>query len=474
MVNSGEVNGVPLHASKYLLTDVLRGEMGFEGMIVSDWEDIKKMHERHKVAATHKDAVFLAIEAGIDMVIVPMDFAFTEDLIALVKEGRILERRIDESVARILTLKKQVGLFESPHVEEDLKHYFGKPEYQDVALQAARESLVLLKNKDGILPLAEETRVLLTGPGAPHASSLHGAWSYSWQGDKEDLYPASIKSVKDVFTEASYVRSVEFNSDDSDFGAVIRAAKDHDVIVVALGEEAYAETPGNIQDLALPEDQVELVQQLSITGKPIVVVLLEARPRIINEIEPLIDGLVLGLWPGSRGADAIRDVIYGDYNPSGKLPITYPRYSGDLLTYDHKFLDEAVEVADPYDYKQVFDPQYEFGFGLSYTTFEYSDLEVVADGDNVVVSVTVTNSGDVGGQEVVELYTRDWYASITPYVKRLRRFEKILLKPGESSVVQFVLTKKDVSFVTARFETVFEAGGFDFIVGTERAEFDWQ
>jgi beta-glucosidase len=450
--------------------------MGFSGMIVSDWEDIKKLHERHKVAATHREAVFLAMEAGIDMVIVPRDFSFSEDLVALVKEGRIPEQRIDESVGRILALKKQVGLFENPNVETDLKKYFGRPEYKATALQAARESLVLLKNEEDVLPLSREARVLLTGPTAKHRSSLHGAWSYSWQGDEEGLYPDGIKSVKDAFIDATYVKSLEFDSVGGDFDAVLESARDHDVILLALGEESYAETPGNIQDLALPEDQVELVRQLSATGKPIVVLLFEGRPRIISDIEPLIDGLIVGFWPGSQGADAIRDVVYGDFNPSGRLPVTYPRYSGNLLTYDHKFLDEAVEVADPYSYTQVFDPQFEFGDGLSYTTFEYSDLTVEndADSDGVIVSVTLTNSGNRSGQEVVELYTRDWYASITPYVKRLRRFEKVTLQPGQSETVVFTRCKEEVSLVNDAFETVFEPGDFDFMVGPEKVEFSWQ
>ena len=475
MVNSGEVNGTPLHASKYLLSDVLRGELGFKGMIVSDWEDIKKLHERHLVAATLKEAVYLAINAGIDMVIVPSDFSFTEDLIKLVKEGRISEERIDESVGRILTLKKQVGLFENPNVEDKLTQYFAKAEYQQTALQAARESLVLLKNKENILPFSKETRVLLTGPTAKHASSLHGAWSYSWQGDDEALYPDSIKSVKAAFSDIKYVKSLEFDSEPGNYRKLLAAAKKHDVILLSLGERTYAETPGNIPDLAFPRDQLELVRKLSKTGKPIVVILLEGRPRIIREIEPLIDGLIVGFWPGSMGADAIHDVVYGDYNPSGKLPVTYPRYSGTLLTYDHKKMDEAVQIVEPSQDFYKFDPQYQFGDGLSYTTFKYSGLSVVEETgkDEIEISITVENSGQVGGQEVVELYTRDWYASITPSVKRLRRFEKITLMPGETETLTFTLNKKDVSFVNPAYETVFEAGKFDILIGGETAVIQW-
>ena len=475
MVNSGELNGTPLHANKYLLTDVLRGELGFEGMIISDWQDILKMHERHQVAATHKEAVFLAINAGIDMCIVPFDFQFTEDLIALVKEGRISEQRIDESVRRILTLKKQVGLFENPEVEKQLYQYFAKPEYQQTALQAARESLVLLKNKNSILPLSKEQKILLTGPAANSVSALHGAWSYSWQGYKESLYPDSIKNLKDIFIEANYTKSIDFDESFTAKG-ILAAANNNDVILLCLGEKAYAETPGNIPDLAFPKNQVELVKELSKSGKPIVVILLEGRPRIIREIEPLIDGLIIGFWPGSQGAQAIHDVVFGDYNPSGKLPITYPRYSGTLNTYDHKKLDEAIEVDDPYSYSYKFNPQFEFGAGLSYTSFKYSNLSLNGDtiSDHLNVSITIENNGDLKGQETVELYTRDWYASITPSIKRLRRFEKITLEAGESKTINFSLTKKDVSFINAELKTTFEEGNFDIIIGTETSSFYWK
>ena len=476
MVNSGEVNGTPVHANKYLLTDVLRGELEFKGMIVSDWEDILKLHERHLVAVDNKEAVYLGIDAGIDMVIVPNDFSFTEDLIALVKEGRISEERINASVGLILTLKKQVGLFENPNVEKELKRHFGKTEYQKIALQAARESLILLKNKNHILPLAGGARVLLTGPTAEPASALHGAWSYTWQGDDEAFYPDSIKSLKDAFPNAEYISSLEFDSEPADYDKLLESAKNSDVILLSLGEKAYAESVGNIPDLALPQDQLDLVRQLSKTEIPIILILLEGRPRLIREIEPLIDGLIVGFWPGSRGADAIHDVVYGNYNPSGKLPVTYPRYSGTLLTYDHKLLNEAEQIAEPGGSFYPIDAQYQFGEGLSYTTFTYSGLAVDSDSvsGQLKVSVTVENSGQVSGQEVVELYTRDWFASITPSVKRLRRFEKINLQAGESRTLNFTLSKKDVSFVNSSYETIFEPGNFDVMVGTEKESFLWE
>lgn len=476
MVNSGEVNGVPVHANKYLLTDVLRGELGYKGMIISDWQDILKMHERHQVAATNKEAVFLAIDAGIDMCIVPFDFSFTEDLIALVNEGRISEERINASVRRILTLKKQVGLFDNPNIEQELTAYFAQPAYSTTALQAARESLVLLKNEENILPLKKYTKVLLTGPAANSVTALHGAWSYSWQGYKEHLYPDSLKSIASVFSNVNYVESIGFHDPYTTNNSLIQSAKSADVIVLCLGEKSYAETPGNIPDLAFPENQVELVKALAKTGKPIIVLLLEGRPRIVSEIEPLIDGLIVGFWPGSQGAQAFHDVVYGNYNPSGKLPITYPRYSGTLTTYDHKKLAEAIEIDDPYDYYYEFTPQYKFGHGLSYTSFDYSNLTLNSDtvSEQLDVSVTITNTGKVAGQEVVELYTRDWYASITPSVKRLRRFEKIALEPGESKTIHLTLEKKDVSFVNQQLKTVFEPGDFDVMIGDLKKSFYWK
>ncbi len=476
MVNSGEVNGVPVHANKYLLTDVLRGELGFKGMIISDWQDILKMHERHRVAATHKEAVYLAINAGIDMCIVPFDFSFTEDLIALVKEGRISEERINASVRRILTLKKQVGLFKNPNIEQELTSHFAKPSYSSTALQAARESLVLLKNKGNVLPLKKGAKVFLTGPAANSITALHGAWSYGWQGYHEELYPDSLKSISNVFSNANYMESIGFDEMYKTNNTLIQSAKSSEVIVLCLGEKSYAETPGNIPDLAFPKNQVELVKALASTGKPIVVLLLEGRPRILAEIEPLIDGLIVGFWPGSQGAQAFHDVVYGNYNPSGRLPITYPRYSGTLITYDHKKLAEAIEIDKPYDYYYEFTPQYEFGHGLSYTSFDYSNLTLNGDtiSEKLNVTVTITNNGQIAGQEAVELYTRDWFASITPSVKRLRRFEKIMLEPGESKTINFTLEKKDVSFVNQNLKTVFEAGDFDVMIGDLTKSFYWK
>lgn len=477
MVNSGEINGTPVHASKYLLTDVLRTELGFKGVVITDWLDILKLKERHQVAETHKDAVYLAVTAGIDMCIVPFDFSFTDDLIALVKEGRISEARINESVRRILQLKKDLGLFEHPYLEQEAVKAFESPAYSQTALQLARESVTLLKNEKGLLPLSEQQQVFVTGPFANTLSELHGAWSYSWQGNIENLYPDTLQTLAEVFKKESPSTSIFdlaawTKSNEGNKAALIKAANLSDVLVICAGEAAYAETPGNIPDLAFDSAQVELIRALSKTGKPIVLILLEGRPRIIREIEPYCSAVILAYWPGSQGAQAIYDVLYGRYNPSGKLPFTYPRYSGTLLTYDHKLLDEAVEIVEPYQYFYEFNPQYAFGHGLSYTTFGYSGIKISADtlgpADSLQVTVTVTNTGKLAGQEVVELYTRDLVATITPSVKRLRRFEKIDLKAGESKTVHFILTQADLAFVNQDLKTVTEPGTFEISIQKEK------
>jgi beta-glucosidase len=473
MVNSAEINGTPVHASKYLLTDVLRNELGYKGVVITDWLDILKLQERHRVAATHKEAVLLAVNAGIDMCIVPFDFTFTDDLIALVKEGKVSEERINESVRRILQLKKDLGLFENPYLEKESVEQFSKPEYTQTALQAARESITLLKNENNVLPLNNQSKVLLTGPYVNAVAELHGAWSYSWQGDVDSLYPTHLLSIEKAFSSNAknantFDLSAWMKSNTWNTSALQNAARASDVVVFCAGEATYAETPGNIPDLAFDSAQVEMVKCLAKTGKPIVLVLLEGRPRIIREIEPLCDAIVLAYWPGNQGAQAIHDVLYGVHNPSGKLPFTYPRFSGTLNTYDHKLLDEAVEVADPYSYTYEFNPQYPFGHGLSYTTFEYSNLSVSKDtlsaNDTLLVSVTVTNTGAREGQEVVELYTRDHFASITPSVKRLRRFDKIMLTPGQKQTLTFKLSKDDLAFVNQELKTITEEGMFDVMI----------
>jgi beta-glucosidase len=481
MVNSAEINGTPVHASKFLLTKVLREEMGFKGVVISDWEDVKKMMERHRVAKTHKDAVYLAVNAGIDMCIVPFDFSFYTDLVALVKEGKISEERINESVRRILILKKSLGLFTNPYVEKESLANFAKPEYKELTLQAALESITLLKNEKNTLPLSTTQKVMITGPNANSITALHGAWSYCWQGNRDSVYPSGLKSIAQVFSNASanakHVPSFTFyDNTNVDANTMLQAAKKSDVVMVCLGEQAYAETPGNTPDIELDDRQIDLVKTLAKSGKPIVLVLLQARPSIIRKIEPLCSAIVLGYWPGPQGAEAIKRVVYGEFNPCGKLPFTYPRYNGTLITYDHKLLDEAKEVVDPeYKYFFEFNPQYHFGHGLSYTTFSYSGLKLSADtitnSDSLMVSITISNTGTKAGHEVVELYLKDMVASITPPVKRLKRFNKIFLNPSESKTLTFKLIKKDFEFVNESLIWTSEAGDFEVIVSNQKKMF---
>jgi beta-glucosidase len=476
MINSAEVNGTPVHASKFLLTDVLRNEMGFKGLIISDWEDVKKLVDRHRVAETHKEAVRMSVSAGIDMCIVPSDYSFYDDLIVLVKEGKISQQRIDESVRRILELKYELGLFDNPYPEKEAAKLFDLPEYKKAALDAARESITLLKNEKNILPLSKDKKVLVIGPNANSLTALNGAWSYTWQGTKEKYFAKDEQNIVNAIRKKTGDANVT-NPDYKSFTNSQVNLSNVDYIILCLGEGAYAETPGNIQDLEISQEQKDFVNLFRKSGKPVIIVLTEGRPRIIREIEPMADAILLAYWPGSQGGNAIADVLFGDYNPCGKLPFTYPKYSGDILTYDHKLLDEAVEVADPYNFSYKFDPQWPFGFGLSYTTFEYSNLKLSADqlkgNDKLKVSLTVKNSGKLGGKETVELYSRDLFASITPSVKRLRSFKKIYLDKGASQLVEFEISKDDLAFVNADLKWVTEPGNFELMIGSLKAGFSY-
>ncbi|WP_051312862.1 glycoside hydrolase family 3 N-terminal domain-containing protein [Sporocytophaga myxococcoides] len=469
MVNSGEVNGTPVHASRFLLTDVLRNELNYKGIVISDWEDIKKLTERHKVAENHKEAVYLSVNAGIDMCIVPFDFSFYNDLIALVKEGRIKEERINESVKRILDLKFDLGIFERPYVEKEAVKNFGLPEYTQAALAAARESITLLKNSDQVLPLKRDKRVLVVGSNANSLTALNGAWSYTWQGRKAEYFPKTELTILDALKKKAGDINIVYKKD---FKDVTSAEAKPDYIIVALGEDAYAETPGNTKTLELASEDIEGVRNIVklYPGIPLIYVLTEGRPRLIREIEPFAKGVLMAYWPGSQGGNAVADILYGDYNPSGKLPFTYPRYSGELMTYDHKWLDEAVEIVEPeYKYLYEFEPQYPFGFGMSYTNFTLSNLKLSSDqltGDSKIkVSVDIKNTGQRVGKETVELYSRDHFASVTPSVKRLRGFKKVELQPGELKTVEFEISREDLAFVGTDMKWRTEPGGFDLIVG---------
>lgn len=491
MVNSSEINGIPVHASKYLLTDILRKELGFKGVAVSDWEDIIRLFERHKVASTPKEAVKMAVMAGIDMSMVPHDFTFFDHLVALVKEGQVPMSRIDEACGRILKLKFNTGLFDNAYPEPTATKNFGLPEYKTVALDLARESITLLKNEKFVesditsaLPLSKSKKVLIAGPGGENVTSLNGCWSYTWQGDVTKYYPqSSITIRKAIENLIGADKIVTMSAEGFDkkknykVDVLTEMAKSADVIVLCLGEDAYAEQPGVIDDLTLPQNQIDLANAAFATGKPVIIVLTEGRPRIISAIEPKAAAILQAYWPGSKGAEAIADVLYGNYNPDGKLPYTYPRFTGDLMTYDHKFLDEIQELAPGRITYNGYKPQYPFGHGLSYTTFAYGDLKLssatLTKSNTLKISVEVKNTGKVDGKVAVELYSKDLFASITPNVKRLRKFEKVFVAAGQSKIVEFTINKDDLAFVNAELKTVTEVGEFELMVGDKVAKFTY-
>ena len=476
MINSGEVNGVPVHANKYYLTDILRDELGFEGVAVSDWEDIIRLKTRMNVASSLKEAVRMSVEAGLDMSMTPYDFTFRDLLIELVEEGSISEERLDESVSRILKLKMKLGLFENPYPEAEIRNEFGKDSYQEVALNAALHSITLLKNKKNTLPLKKGTKILLAGPSANEVTSLHSSWSFTWQGNVAEHYPTSYKTIKGAFEDKfgtenvqCYSQSNYENPDNFDVAKLNKASQSADVIVLCLGEKAYAESPGIINSLDLEKNQLDLAKAAIATGKPVVLVLVEGRPRVIREIEADLSAVVQAYRPGSQGGQALAEIFAGDFSPVGILPYTYPKNSGDILMYDHKFTESIREPAPGVFDHGGYDPQYAFGHGLSYTTFDYNNLKVnrkeFTGNQEVEISLEVKNTGKVGGHHIVEWYSQDIYASVTPSLKKLRGFQKIYLKPGQSKTVKFTFTESDLSFVNAQFKRVTETGLFKIHVG---------
>jgi len=469
MVNSSEINGVPVHSSHYLLTDVLRGELGFKGVIVTDWMDIKYLNTRHHIAATQKDAVLIAINAGVDMSMVPLDYTFYDLLSQLVKEGKVPVSRIDESVRRILKMKYMVGIFDRPVGNPDDYPKFGSPEFAAVSLKSAAESITLLKNNNNILPLKKDMKVLVTGPGANSMRALDGGWSYTWQGDVTNQYTTNKNTIFKAIQQKIGKDNVEFEPGSDynaliDVDAAVKAAKKSDVIVLCLGENSYAENPGNIDDLDLPQAQQDLANALAATGKPVILVMTEGRPRIITDIESKSAATIMAYLPGNEGGNALADILFGDANPSGKLPYTYPRHANALINYYRKNIENGNS-----DDAHGYNPLYEFGYGLSYTNFTYSNLKIsqptLKEGETLTVTVDVKNTGDREGKESVLLYSREEYASVTPDTKRLRAFDKINLKPGETQTVTFKLTSKDLAFINDVSKSVTEAGEFKVMVG---------
>ncbi|MEO8712884.1 MAG: glycoside hydrolase family 3 C-terminal domain-containing protein, partial [Parafilimonas sp.] len=458
--------------------------LGFQGVIVTDWEDIKRLYDRHFVASTPEKAVAMAINAGIDMSMVPTDFSFYDLLLEAVKKGDVPVSRVDDAVKRILLLKMKTGLFDNPYPEEAATANFGKPEYQQVALDAAHEAMTLLKNSNNILPLQKNIKVLVDGPSAQSITALNGCWSYVWQGNQAQYYPADSKTIFQTIADkvgaSNATTTSTKNFDDAanfDTAALRAAASNADVIVLCLGENAYAESPGNTRDLALPDNQIALAKVAASTGKPVILVLTEGRPRFITSIEPQMKGILMAYWGGKKTAEAVADVLFGDYNPDGILPFSYERSMGEMVLYDRKPTEDIREVFND-NVSGGYDPLYPFGFGLSYTTFEYSDLKLstntLSGNNKLTVSITVKNIGNRDGKHTVELYTRDQYASITPNVKRLRSFQKIDLKTGESKTVTFTLDKNDLAFVNADLKTVTEPGDFDVMIGDKKATFGYK
>jgi beta-glucosidase len=480
MINSGEINGVPGHVNHHILTDILRTELGFKGFVVSDWQDIKKLVNVWRIAADEKEATRLAVMAGIDMSMVPNDLSFADHLIALVKEGAVPQSRIDEAVRRILWVKFELGLFDKPMPDASLKSKFGLPEYRQVSLEAARESITLLKNSNNILPLAKTTKVLVTGPTADSLVSMNNGWTYVWQGSEENLYPKDRHTIRKALEAKLGAGNVTFvqgtkitrapgpsnstptdQEEEVDIAAAVQAARNVDVIVLALGEGSYCETPGNVTDLTIGAPQIKLAEALKATGKPIVLVLVEGRPRIINRIADNMNAIVMAYNPSHEGGTAIADVLFGDVNPSGRLPFTYPRTPNGLINYDHKpFETENTSFGN-----MAFNPQFNFGDGLSYTTFSYSDLrlgkQTISANEELPVSVTVKNSGNRAGKEAVLVYVSDLVASLSPPGKRLRRFAKVSLAPGETRTVTFKLRREDLSFIGTDNKPVVEPGDFE-------------
>ena len=468
MINSGEMNGIPVHADPAILTTLLRDELGFKGLAVTDWEDIIKLYRDHKVAKDMTEAVKISIMAGIDMSMTPNDYSFNRALISLVKSGEVPESRLDQSCRRILWVKKQLGLLEQAVPDFAAYDRFGGEEHRQAALTAAEESMTLLKNENQTLPLAKDANILVCGPAAHSLNILNGAWTHTWQGVDEDYNTEGVNTILEALQKQTegrvdYVLGATLDSL-ADVGEAVAKGRGADAIVICLGEIPSTEKPGDIEDLNLPAAQQELVRQLSTLNKPIIFAMVLNRPMIVNEIEPLADAIVHCYLPGDFGGDALANVLYGDVNPSGKLPFTYPRHTGSLVPYDHKHTEKLDK---DFGY-EAFNPQWEFGTGLSYSSFSYANLtldkEVYAANDVIKLSFEISNTSEVPGMEVTPVYVSDLVASITPSVKRLRAFDKVLVAAGETVTVNLEIQVSELAFVNVAQEWVVEPGEFELVV----------
>lgn len=490
MVNSASINSVPVHASHEYLTEWAKEQLKWDGMAVTDWADINNLFTREHIAADRKEALALGINAGIDMIMDPYDPEVCKDIIAAVNEKMIPMSRIDDAVRRVLRLKVRLGLFENPVWDVDNYDKFACKEFQDNAYEAAVESMVLLKNEDNVLPISAGKKILVVGPNANSMRTLNGGWSYTWQGDADKFasqYNTIFEALQKVYGEknVSYVAGVNYNmasrkwnqETDIDINAAVRAARKADIIVACIGENTYCESPGNINDLNLSANQKELVKGLAKTGKPVVMVLNEGRPRIINDIEPLAKAVVAIMLPGNYGGDALASLISGKENFSGRLPFTYSKYVNSLHTYDYKVSENVQTMDGLYNYDATMDVQWPFGAGLSYTSFEYSGLKSISPvqfnaDDMLTFEVTVKNTGSVKGKEAVLLFSSDIIASKVPDVKRLRQFTKVELNPGESKIVRLEIPAHELAFVGHDGKWRLEKGQFRIACGSESMMID--
>lgn len=486
MVNSASVNGMPMHANKEILTHWLKEQTGWDGVLITDWADVNNLYTREMVAKDKKDALRIAINAGIDMVMEPYSCDACGYIIELVNEGKIPMSRIDDACRRVLRMKYRLGLFEHP--TQKLKNYplFGGEQFAQLALKGATESMVLLKNNNNILPLQKGKKILLTGPNANQMRCLDGGWSYTWQGNRTDEFAGKYNTIYEALCNEYGKENIVLNQgvtyneagkyweeNEPQIAAAVEAAKHVDVVVACIGENSYTETPGNLTDLWLSENQRNLVKALATTGKPIILVLNEGRPRLIADIEPLAQGVVDILIPGNYGGDALAQLLSGKANFSGKMPYTYPKEINSLANYDFKKSEEVGTMTGAYDYNAKITQQWGFGQGLSYTTYQYSNLKVdkatFAHDDVIRVSVEVKNTGKVAGKESVLLFSSDLMASMVPDGRRLRAFDKVALQPGESKTVTFDLKANDLAFVGWDGKWILEEGDFKLMVADQQA-----
>ena len=487
MVNSASVNGMPMHANKDILTGWLKEETGWDGVLITDWADINNLYTREMVAKDKKDALRIAINAGIDMIMEPYSCDACGYLVELVKEGKIPMSRIDDACRRVLRMKYRLDLFKNP--TQKLKNYpkFGGEEFAKLALEGATESMVLLKNEGNILPLQHGKKILLTGPNANQMRCLDGGWSYTWQGHRADEFAGKYNTIYEAFCNEYGKENVILNQgvtynekgkyweeNEPQIQGAVAAAKDADVIVACIGENSYTETPGNLTDLWLSENQRNLVKALAQTGKPVILVLNEGRPRLIADIEPLAQGIVNILIPGNMGGDALANLVSGKSNFSGKMPYTYPKEINSLANYDFKKSEEVGTMEGAYDYNAKITQQWGFGYGLSYTTYKYSNLKVSQSdfrhGDIIKVSVDVKNTGKVAGKESVLLFSSDLIASMVPDGRRLRAFDKVELQPGETKTMIFELKADDLAFVGWNGKWRLEEGDFKLMIADQSAD----